>query len=57
VLRAGAAATSDTLRSYVRENLAGYKVPRVITILEELPRGGTGKVLRQELRARLGAER
>jgi acyl-CoA synthetase (AMP-forming)/AMP-acid ligase II len=51
VLEQDASATIDTLKQHVRDNLANYKVPREITVLEELPRGSTGKVLRKELRA------
>jgi fatty-acyl-CoA synthase len=55
VLDAGAAATPETLKAHVRENLANYKVPRTITVLDELPRGSTGKILRRELQALLDA--
>jgi acyl-CoA synthetase (AMP-forming)/AMP-acid ligase II len=55
VLRDHAAATSETLRAHVRDNLANYKVPREIVLLDELPRGGTGKIARGELQAILGA--
>ncbi len=48
------AATVEVLKQHVRENLANYKVPREITVLDELPRGSTGKVLRNELQARVG---
>jgi acyl-CoA synthetase (AMP-forming)/AMP-acid ligase II len=51
VLRDGASATPETLRAHVRDNLATYKVPREIVLLDELPRGGTGKIARQELQA------
>ena len=44
-------ATPDELKQHVRDNLASYKVPRSITILESLPRNNTGKVLRRELQA------
>ncbi|WP_370737206.1 acyl-CoA ligase FadD12 [Mycolicibacterium aurum] len=50
VLAPGATTTVDDLKSHVRESLANYKVPRDITILDELPRGSTGKILRNELR-------
>jgi acyl-CoA synthetase (AMP-forming)/AMP-acid ligase II len=53
VLTPGAAATSETLKQHVRENLANYKVPREITVLDELPRGNTGKILRAELQSRV----
>ena len=54
VLNDAAAATPDELKQYVRENLANYKVPREITILDELPRGSTGKIVRRELQDRAG---
>jgi acyl-CoA synthetase (AMP-forming)/AMP-acid ligase II len=50
VLEPDASATPDTLKQHVRDNLANYKVPREITLLDELPRGSTGKILRNELR-------
>jgi acyl-CoA synthetase (AMP-forming)/AMP-acid ligase II len=52
VLTDGSTANSDDLKAHVRETLANYKVPREITILTELPRGSTGKILRNELIAR-----
>lgn len=51
VLEPGASSTPDELKQHVRDNLAGYKVPRDITILEALPRNNTGKVLRRDLQA------
>ncbi|BBX32610.1 acyl-CoA synthetase [Mycolicibacterium mageritense DSM 44476 = CIP 104973] len=41
--------TPDELKAYVRENLANYKVPREITVLDELPRNSTGKIARRDL--------
>jgi acyl-CoA synthetase (AMP-forming)/AMP-acid ligase II len=55
VLNRGTTATPDALKSHVRDNLANYKVPRQITVLDELPRGATGKILRTELAARATA--
>jgi fatty-acyl-CoA synthase len=49
VLRDGGSATADDLKEHVRDNLANYKVPRAITLLDELPRNNTGKVARREL--------
>lgn len=43
-------ASPETLKAYVRENLANYKVPRSITVLPELPRNSTGKIDRRELK-------
>ena len=51
VLNDGASATPDDLKQHVRDNLANYKVPREITVLDELPRSITGKILRRELQA------
>ncbi len=54
VLDKGASVEVDDLRQHVRDNLANYKVPRDITLLPALPRGSTGKILRNELRSRSG---
>jgi acyl-CoA synthetase (AMP-forming)/AMP-acid ligase II len=35
---------------YARENLAGYKVPKSVEFVEELPTNATGKVLKKILR-------
>ena len=43
--------TAEDVMSYAREHLAGYKVPRSISFLDELPRTGSGKILKRELRA------
>ena len=39
----------DEIKSYVKENLANYKVPKQVVFLEELPRNQTGKVLKKDL--------
>jgi fatty-acyl-CoA synthase len=49
VLNDGAGATPERLKQHVRESLANYKVPRQITVLDELPRSITGKIVRNEL--------
>jgi fatty-acyl-CoA synthase len=41
--------TADDLKAYVKENLAGFKVPRDIVFSDELPRNATGKVLKRML--------
>jgi fatty-acyl-CoA synthase len=51
VLTEGSPATQETLKEHVRENLANYKVPRSITVLDELPRSSTGKIVRRELQS------
>jgi fatty-acyl-CoA synthase len=40
----------DGVKSYVKEHLARYKVPRDVVFLDELPRNPTGKILKRELR-------
>lgn len=55
VLKPGVSATPETLKQHVRDNLANYKVPRDIAVLDELPRGITGKILRTELQSRVGS--
>ena len=39
----------DELRSWVKQNLARYKVPREFVFIDELPRNATGKILKREL--------
>jgi len=48
----GSAATEDELIAFARERLAGYKLPRSIEFVDELPRTPSGKVLKRELRER-----
>ena len=52
VLRRGASAGADEIRTFAKERLGAHKVPRLIEFLPELPKGPTGKVLRKELRQR-----
>ena len=44
--------TADELVAFARERLAGYKLPRSVDFVSELPRTPAGKVLKRELRAR-----
>jgi fatty-acyl-CoA synthase len=50
VKREGKNLSEDEIRSYVKEHLARYKVPRDVAFVDELPRNATGKVLKRELR-------
>ena len=52
VARPGSAPTADELIAFTRERLAGYKLPRSVDFVEELPRTPSGKVLKRELRDR-----
>ena len=42
--------TEEQVRAYCRENLTGYKQPKVIEFRDELPKTPVGKILRRELR-------
>jgi long-chain acyl-CoA synthetase len=50
ILRPGAAASPEELIEFCRARLAGYKYPRRVTVVNELPRSATGKVLKAKLR-------
>ncbi len=52
VARPDAALDAEAVREYVRANLARFKVPREVEFVPELPRNGTGKVVRRELEQR-----
>jgi long-chain acyl-CoA synthetase len=53
VIRApGAAVTAEELIAFARGRLAGYKLPRSVEFVDELPRTPSGKVLKRELRER-----
>ncbi|MGJ3264680.1 MAG: acyl--CoA ligase [Salinarimonas sp.] len=54
VLREGAAADEAAIRAFARERLADFKVPRRVVILEEIPKGATGKLQRIGLAEKLG---
>jgi long-chain acyl-CoA synthetase len=47
VLKPGAEATEEELRAFVKNLVAGYKYPRHVWFVDELPKGSTGKILRR----------
>ena len=49
VRREDAQLDEEAVKSYVKANLARYKVPREVVFMEQLPRNATGKVLKREL--------
>jgi long-chain acyl-CoA synthetase len=51
----GATVDLDGVRGYARERLAGYKVPRRVVIMDDLPRSQIGKVIRRRVRDRIEA--
>jgi len=46
----GESMTADEIVSFMTKSLAKYKVPKYVKILPALPRNGTGKIVRNELR-------
>jgi fatty-acyl-CoA synthase len=52
VLKPGAEVGEGDLKAHVKSHLAGYKTPREVEFLEELPRNATGKILKRDLKAR-----
>ncbi|MCB9551680.1 MAG: AMP-binding protein [Myxococcales bacterium] len=50
--RRGATVDVGALRAFVAEHLAGYKRPTLIRVVEALPKGRTGKILRRAVRER-----
>jgi len=51
VLAPGTSLLEEDVIAYAREHLAAYKCPRSVTFAAELPRTGSGKLLKRELRA------
>jgi long-chain acyl-CoA synthetase len=49
VARTGSGLTVDDLRAYARERLAAYKYPRLIVLVDQLPHGPSGKVLKRAI--------
>jgi acyl-CoA synthetase (AMP-forming)/AMP-acid ligase II len=54
VLREGSVASEGDIRTFASGRLADFKVPRKIVILDEIPKGATGKLQRIGLAAKLG---
>jgi o-succinylbenzoate---CoA ligase len=52
VVAAGSDVTEEEIRAHCRERLAGFKVPKSIAFVPELPRNAQGKLLRRELAGR-----
>jgi long-chain acyl-CoA synthetase len=51
-LRPGSSATPEEVVAFSRERLAAYKYPREVVVVDDLPKGPSGKVLKTELRTR-----
>ena len=50
VVKKNPALTTEEITAYCRENLTGYKVPKMIEFRDELPKSNVGKILRRPLR-------
>lgn len=55
-LKEGASFNEAALKSFCREHIAGFKVPRDIRMVKELPRNPTGKIMRRKLTADTACE-
>jgi long-chain acyl-CoA synthetase len=49
-LKPGAEATPEELRAFVKNQVAAYKYPRQVWLVDSLPKGPTGKILKREIR-------
>jgi acyl-CoA synthetase (AMP-forming)/AMP-acid ligase II/uncharacterized membrane protein len=49
VTKGSSAPSEDQIKKHVKSSLAGYKVPREVEFMDELPRNATGKILKREL--------
>jgi acyl-CoA synthetase (AMP-forming)/AMP-acid ligase II len=54
VLNDGRDADEADIRNFAAEHLAGFKVPRKVLIIDEIPKGATGKLQRIGLAEKLG---
>jgi len=56
VLKPGAEATADEILHHCKERLAHFKMPKRVKFTDALPKGGTGKILKRQLRAAFSDE-
>ena len=50
VVRKDESVTAETIKQHCKQELTGYKQPRVVQFVDELPKTNVGKILRRELR-------
>ena len=53
-LKEGQDVSKEEIIKHCRENLTGYKVPKLIEVVDEIPKSNVGKILRRELREKYG---
>ncbi len=51
VVRSDSSLTEEEVLAYAKENLTGYKRPRYVEFIDELPKSNVGKILHKDLRA------
>ncbi len=59
VLRPGiekSEAEKEKIKAFLKENIAPYKVPKVIDFMDELPTSGVGKILKREIKKMMDRE-
>jgi long-chain acyl-CoA synthetase len=49
-LKEDATTTPEELRAYIKGQVAAYKYPRHVWLVDELPKGPTGKILKREIK-------
>ncbi|HYB88107.1 MAG TPA: long-chain fatty acid--CoA ligase, partial [Streptosporangiaceae bacterium] len=49
-LKPGASATPEELKEFTKQRVAAYKYPRYVWLVDALPKGPTGKILRREVK-------
>jgi len=50
IVRKDPALTAEQIKAFCKENLTGYKLPKIVEFRTELPKTNVGKILRRELR-------
>ena len=48
-LKPGATDTPEDIRDFVKQQVAAYKYPRTVYVVDALPKGPTGKILKREI--------
>jgi len=56
-LKEGASIGAEEIIAYCKEHVAAYKYPRSVEMVDELPKGPTGKILKREIRQLYGSTR
>jgi fatty-acyl-CoA synthase len=52
VVRPGQSLAADELQRFCKERMAGFKTPKLVEVVDALPKNASGKVLKRDLRTR-----